>query len=511
YTLFPYGADLRTDFLPAPFPLGIFTTVTGSAPNRVFNIEWRATLFPGVQPANFEIQLYEGQPRFDFVYGTTADGGSGEVVGVEKGSSPLFTQLSCKTPSLSPGLRLSFTSSTAPQISVTKVASPISLAAPGGTFTYTAQVNNPSAVDPVKITSLVDNIYGDLATRTGSSCGALIGVTLAPGATSPACSFTGPFAGKSGDTQTDTVTVTGVDSNGNTVTATANATVSLTKATPTIATQASPGNLLGAPVHDTATVSGGSSPTGSVTFSLFSDAACATQVFTSTNPLGGGTATSDTFTPAAAGTYYWTASYSGDANNNAVPAPCGAANESVVIAPFAPPTFTRTITGDFLGPLTVNAGDSVLITTARVVGPVTVNPGGALGVVDSQISRGIVANGPSFFSVCGSQVSAPSTTPGQGIVVSNATVPIRIGDPAAGCAFNRVAGDVSVTGNTAGLTLGANIVSGNVTVNNNTVGTDVLKANNVSKALACVSNSPPPTNAGQTNTAGSKSGQCSTL
>ncbi|MDQ6782642.1 MAG: hypothetical protein M3063_04190, partial [Actinomycetota bacterium] len=42
YTLFPYGADLRTDFLPAPFPLGIFTTVTGSAPNRVFNIEWRA-------------------------------------------------------------------------------------------------------------------------------------------------------------------------------------------------------------------------------------------------------------------------------------------------------------------------------------------------------------------------------------------------------------------------------------------------------------------------------------
>ncbi|MFN2607087.1 MAG: beta-propeller fold lactonase family protein [Acidimicrobiales bacterium] len=280
------------------------------------------------------------------------------------------------------------------------------------------------------------------------------------------------------------------------------------KPTPTVATQASPGNLLGAPVRDTATVSGGSSPTGSVTFKLFSDAGCATQVFTSTNPVGAGSATSDAFTPTAAGTYRFIASYSGDANNNPVTSACGAANESVVIAPFTPPPPTRTVTGDFLGPLTVNAGESMVITNARVVGPVTVNPGGSLTVVNSQISRGIVANGPSFFSVCGSQISGPSTTPGQGIVVSGATVPIRIGDPATGCALNRVAGDVTLTGNTAGLTLGANIVSGNVTVNNNTVGTDVVKANNVFKALACAGNAPAPTNAGQPNTASSKSGQC---
>ncbi|MDQ2825393.1 MAG: hypothetical protein M3Y04_00245, partial [Actinomycetota bacterium] len=260
-----------------------------------------------------------------------------------------------------------------------------------------------------------------------------------------------------------------------------------------------------------ATVSGGTSPTGSVTFQLFSDAGCATQVFTSTNALASGTATSDPFTPTAAGTYRFIASYSGDANNNPVTSRCGAANESVVIAPFTPPAPTRTITGDFLGPLTVNAGESVVLTNARVVGPVTVNPGGALTVINSQISRGIMANGPSFFSVCGSQVSGPSTTPGQGIVVSGATVPIRIGDPANGCAFNRVAGDVSLTGNTAGLTLGANIVSGNVTVSNNTVGTDVVKANNIFKALACAGNTPPPTNAGQLNTAASKSGQCASL
>ncbi|MEA2297357.1 MAG: hypothetical protein QOF77_293 [Solirubrobacteraceae bacterium] len=114
-----------------------------------------------------------------------------------------------------------------PQIAVTKAASPASRVAPGGDFTFTATVSNPSTTTPVTITKLVDNIYGDLATRPGSSCGTLIGVTLAPGAKSPACSFTGPFSGSSGASQTDTITVTGMN-NGQTVTATAQATVTLT-------------------------------------------------------------------------------------------------------------------------------------------------------------------------------------------------------------------------------------------------------------------------------------------
>lgn len=280
------------------------------------------------------------------------------------------------------------------------------------------------------------------------------------------------------------------------------------KARPTISTQASPGNLLGAPVTDTATLSGASNPTGDVTFRLFSDAACATQVFSSTNNVSGVTATSDSFTPPAAGTYHWTAAYSGDAGNEAATSPCGAPNESVVIAPFAPPTFTRTITGDLLGPVIVNAGDSVLITGARVVGPVTVNPGGALSVVNSQISQGITANAPRFLSLCGAQVSGPSR--GQALGVSNAAVPIRIGDPAAGCAGNRFAGTVNLTSNLA-VTFGANIVSSNVNVTNNGPGNTVIKGNNVFGALACAGNNPPPANAGQTNTAGSKSGQCSAL
>ena len=89
-------------------------------------------------------------------------------------------------------------------------------------------------------------------------------------------------------------------------------------------------------------------------------------------------------------------------------------------------------------------------------------------------------------------------------MVSNATVPLRIGDPATGCTGNRVAGSVSLTSNQGGLTLGANLVSGSVTVSYNTVGTPVVKANTVGGTLSCTGNAPPPTNAGQPNTAATK-------
>ena len=49
--------------------------MTGSAPNRIFNIEWRAVYFADTtNTANFELRLYEGQTRFDVVYGDTASG-----------------------------------------------------------------------------------------------------------------------------------------------------------------------------------------------------------------------------------------------------------------------------------------------------------------------------------------------------------------------------------------------------------------------------------------------------
>ncbi len=179
-----------------------------------------------------------------------------------------------------------------------------------------------------------------------------------------------------------------------------------------------------------------------------------------------------------------------------------------VTRPQVIPPCTTTLTGDYLGPVTVNSGQRLCIVNARVVGPVTVNPGGGLSVLNSQISRGIVADGPVVLSICGSQVSGPS--PGQALRVSGATVPIRIGDPANGCAGNRFAGDVNLTTNQA-VTFGANIGSTNVNINNNGPGNTVVKANTVLRALNCAGNNPPPSNVGMVNRAGSKTGQCTTL
>ena len=183
----------------------------------------------------------------------------------------------------------------------------------------------------------------------------------------------------------------------------------------------------------------------------------------------------------------------------------------MTIRPFQPSPCTRILTGDVTGPIAVNPGETLCISNARVVGPVNVPTGGALVVTNSQITNGIVADNPAFFSVCGSMISAPRGVPTQGIVVTNANVPLRVGDPATGCARNRVSGDVNLTGNRAALTFAGNIVSRNVNVNDNGPGMTVVKANSITLTLACAGNAPPPTNAGQPNTAGTKTDQCATL
>ena len=185
-------------------------------------------------------------------------------------------------------------------------------------------------------------------------------------------------------------------------------------------------------------------------------------------------------------------------------------NRLHAFAPPAPPPCTRSLTGDVVGPVTVGSAESVCITAARVVGPIRVDPGGALAVNGSRIANGVLASSPSFFSLCGSQVAAPSGNRAQGVVVTGAQAPVRIGDPAAGCAGNWVAGDVTLTGENAGLTLGANTVSGDVRVENNP-SLAVVKANTIYATLACSGNNPAPTNAGQTNTAAAKTGQCAAL
>src|SRR5678810_1328128 len=73
---------------------GIFTSVSGTAPNRIFNIEWRAQYFPGSGSAGFELRLYEGQTRFDVIYGTVSSGNTSATAGVQKDDTA-FDQFFC--------------------------------------------------------------------------------------------------------------------------------------------------------------------------------------------------------------------------------------------------------------------------------------------------------------------------------------------------------------------------------------------------------------------------------
>jgi hypothetical protein len=119
---------------------------------------------------------------------------------------------------------------------------------------------------------------------------------------------------------------------------TASFSVTVNKVTPTISTQASPAVTVGKPISDTATLSGGASPTGTITFDVFgpNDATCALAHRVSHTTVavshGNGAYPSAGFTPSTGGTYRFIASYGGDGGTNAVSGHCGDANESVNVA-----------------------------------------------------------------------------------------------------------------------------------------------------------------------------------
>ena len=74
---------------------GVFTSVSGSFPNRIFNIEWRVTYCcgdNGPPTVNFEARLYEGEQRIDFIYGANS-GVNG--VGVQRDTGSQFTSVGC--------------------------------------------------------------------------------------------------------------------------------------------------------------------------------------------------------------------------------------------------------------------------------------------------------------------------------------------------------------------------------------------------------------------------------
>jgi hypothetical protein len=103
YTIFPVWQDMRTDIGLSGCSTwangcGVFTSVSGTAPNRVFNIEWHAVYFANnAATANFEVRLYENNPnnQFDVIFGTVQSGGDHNYVSGVQGPSGEFTQDFC--------------------------------------------------------------------------------------------------------------------------------------------------------------------------------------------------------------------------------------------------------------------------------------------------------------------------------------------------------------------------------------------------------------------------------
>jgi hypothetical protein len=154
--------------------------------------------------------------------------------------------------------------------------------------------------------------------------------------------------------------------------------VLVSKAAPTIATTQSAGGNLGVVLSDTATVSGGSSPTGTVTFVLFppSNATCSANgtaaVYTSpAETLSGGTATSGSYTTtsaAGAGTYLWVATYSGDANNSGAASGCTAEAVTVTGGGGTQGITTGITTGGVSAVTTPSTGDAASLTGMTIGG-----------------------------------------------------------------------------------------------------------------------------------------------
>ena len=156
YTIFPYWDDLYT----VNSGFGIFTSISGTAPNRIFNIEWRAQYFPGSGNANFELRLYEGQTRFDVIYGTVSNGNTSATAGLQRDDN-CFAQYFCNgvggpptggwslAPAGTPTPTPTATATATPMATATATATPTPTSAPCSVISPNPACNSTINTQPV--------------------------------------------------------------------------------------------------------------------------------------------------------------------------------------------------------------------------------------------------------------------------------------------------------------------------------------------------------------------------
>ncbi len=160
YAIFPFWDDQLT----TPSGKGVFTSISGVEPNRIYNMEFRTcgyntstTCEPGTD-TNYEIRLYEGQNKFDVIYGTMGLTGDDATLGVQRNPTQ-FTQYSCFT-AISDGLLLSYSAPpcgtpTITPIPATSTATtpPATSTSPPATSTSTSPPATATSTSPPGATS----------------------------------------------------------------------------------------------------------------------------------------------------------------------------------------------------------------------------------------------------------------------------------------------------------------------------------------------------------------------
>jgi subtilisin family serine protease len=130
----------------------------------------------------------------------------------------------------------------------------------------------------------------------------------------------------------------------------------IVQAQPSISTTASGAVAVGTQIHDTAHLSGGTSPTGTITFNLYatSDHSCSTVLASNTATVNGnGEYDSPPVTTSSADGLQWVASYSGDAENLAASTACNDPSEQVNVG-HASPVLTTTASAGVPAGATIN-------------------------------------------------------------------------------------------------------------------------------------------------------------
>jgi hypothetical protein len=177
------------------------------------------------------------------------------------------------------------------------------------------------------------------------------------------------------------------------------------KGKPAIATTATPSGPAGSPIMDTAHLTGGSDPTGTITFYVYGpdDSGCSGAPAAPPSTVmasGAGNYQSAPFTPTDPGTYRWVAHYSGDTNNDPAATSCNDSGEASVVAKATP-----------------------AITTSA--SPTTVPNGGAVGDT-AVLTGGADPRGTITFRLYGpndATCSAPPVFDGSQAVIGNGSYP----------------------------------------------------------------------------------------